>query len=47
MEEKGRKIFGEREMWGKRGLSRLIFGQRGGGRYITIDCNTHTQKEKK
>jgi hypothetical protein len=48
MEEKGRKILGEEKgKWGKRRLSRLIFGYRGRRRSVTMDCSTKRDKMKK
>jgi hypothetical protein len=47
MEEKSRKIAGgEKGKWGKRGPSRLIFGQRGGGRQVILDCSTKKGERK-
>jgi hypothetical protein len=34
--ERDRKNWGEKEKWGKRGLSELVFGQNGVGRYVTV-----------
>jgi hypothetical protein len=48
IKKRAEKIAGKREgKWSKRELSRWIFGQRGRGSYVSVDCSTRKGEKVK